>query len=71
MKVEKGPGLTVHVIIVTVHYLHTPHLNVIEEQRAAESVCKEFVWVSGADTGFMKGGGTVYETLPEAVHRGV
>ena len=25
---------------------------------------------SGADTGFMKGGGTVYETLPEAVHRG-
>ena len=32
-----------------------------------------FYWkggVSGADTGFMKGGGTVYETLPEAVHRG-
>ena len=26
---------------------------------------------AGADTGFMKGGGTVYETLPEAVHRGV
>ena len=25
---------------------------------------------SGADTGFLKGGGTVYETLPEAVHRG-
>ena len=24
----------------------------------------------GADTGFMKGGGTIYETLPEAVHRG-
>ena len=25
---------------------------------------------AGADTGFLKGGGTVYETLPEAVHRG-
>ena len=25
---------------------------------------------SGADTGFMKGGGIVHETLPEAVHRG-
>ena len=25
---------------------------------------------TGADTGFMKGGGTIYETLPEAVHRG-
>ena len=25
---------------------------------------------TGADTGFLKGGGTVYETLPEAVHRG-
>ena len=28
------------------------------------------MWHAGADTGFMKGGGTVYETLPEAVHRG-
>ena len=26
--------------------------------------------VSGVDTGFLKGGGTVYERLPEAVHRG-
>ena len=40
-------------------------------------LCSIWPTVSGADTGFMKGGGgggggggTIYETLLEAVHRG-
>ena len=35
----------------------------------AHSLSTCFAAWAGADTGFMKGGGTIYETLPEAVHR--